>query len=112
PVAHFYHVQACRALGVSPRWILLNHIVPTAISPVIVVCTIQLGAFIVAEAALSFLGIGLPSSVVSWGGMISDAQTYVRSAPHMLLFPAGALSLCVLSFILLGDAVRDAFVPK
>lgn len=111
-VAQFDYVQAGRALGASPRWIILKHIVPNAISPVIVVCTIQLGAFIVAEAALSFLGIGLPSSVVSWGGMISDAQTYVRSAPHMLLFPAGALSLCVLSFIMLGDAVRDAFDPK
>lgn len=111
-VAQLDYVQAGRALGASGYRIIRKHIVPNAISPVIVVCTIQLGAFIVAEAALSFLGIGLPSSIVSWGGMISDAQTYVRSAPHMLLFPAGALSLCVLSFIMLGDAIRDAFDPK
>src|SRR5699024_2509510 len=111
-VAELDYVQAGRALGASGSRIIRKHIVPNAISPVIVVCTIQLGAYIVAEAALSFLGIGLPSSIVSWGGMISDAQTYVRSAPHMLLFPAGALSLCVLSFIMLGDAVRDAFDPK
>lgn len=111
-VSQFDYVQAGRALGASGPRIIRKHIVPNAISPVIVVCTIRLGAFIVAEAALSFLGIGLPGSISSWGVMIDDAQDYVRSTPHMLLFPAAALSLCVLSFIMLGDAIRDAFDPK
>lgn len=111
-VAQADYVQAARALGASGPRIIFRHVVPNAMGPAIVVCTILVGAFIAAEATLSFLGIGLGGAVVSWGIMISDAQTYVRAAPHMLLFPAAALSLCVLSFIMLGDAVRDALDPK
>ena len=77
-----------------------------------VISTISLGVYISVEATLSFLGIGLQPPIVSWGIMISDAQTYVRVAPFMLIFPALALSLCVLSFIMLGDVIRDAFDPK
>src|SRR5690625_1060543 len=106
------YVQAARALGSGGRRAIMTHIVPNAIAPVIVVATIALGGYIAAEATLSFLGIGLQPPVVSWGLAISQAQDYVRIAPHMLLFPAGALSLCVLAFILLGDAVRDALDPK
>jgi oligopeptide transport system permease protein len=105
-------VVAARALGASNRRILLRHILPNAIAPVIVVATISLGIFIVAEATLSFLGIGLPASTVSWGNDISDAQVSLRSAPHVLLYPAAALSLTVLSFIMMGDAVRDALDPR
>jgi len=81
-------------------------------APVIVIATISLGTFIVAEATLSFLGIGLPPSVMSWGNDISSAQPYLRVNPAALLWPAAALSLTVLSFIMLGDAVRDALDPK
>ena len=105
-------VVAARALGAGNRRILTRHILPNAIAPVIVVATISLGIFIVAEATLSFLGIGLPPSTVSWGNDISDAQVSLRSAPHVLLYPAAALSLTVLSFIMLGDAVRDALDPR
>jgi len=105
-------VTAARALGASDMRILLRHILPNAIAPVIVVATISLGLFIVLEATLSFLGIGLPSSSVSWGGDINDAQASLRSAPHVLLYPSLALSITVLSFMLLGDAVRDALDPK
>ena len=105
-------VTAARALGASNRRILLRHILPNAIAPVIVIATINLGIYIVVEATLSFLGIGLPASTVSWGGDISDAQSSLRNAPHVLLYPAGALSLTVLSFIMLGDAVRDALDPR
>jgi oligopeptide transport system permease protein len=66
----------------------------------------------VAEATLSFLGIGLPSSIVSWGGDINQAQTALRSNPSVLFYPAGALALTVLGFIMMGDAVRDALDPK
>jgi oligopeptide transport system permease protein len=100
-------VVAARALGATNGRILTRHIIPNALAPVIVVATITLGTYI-----LSFLGIGLPGSVVSWGGDISDAQASLRRAPHVLLFPAGALSITVLSFIMLGDAVRDALDPR
>lgn len=105
-------VMAARALGASSGRIILRHILPNAIAPVIVVATISLGIYIVTEATLSFLGIGLPPTTISWGGDISDAQVSLRAAPHVLLFPAGALSITVLSFIMLGDAVRDALDPR
>jgi oligopeptide transport system permease protein len=105
-------VTAARALGASDMRILTRHILPNAIAPVIVVATLSLGLFIVLEATLSFLGIGLPGTTVSWGGDISDAQSSLRSAPHVLLYPSVALSITVLAFMLLGDAVRDALDPK
>lgn len=106
------YVQAARALGASPTRISFSHILPNALGPVIVVATINLGAYISAEAALSFLGIGLRPPTVSWGVMISDATASMRSSPHTLWFPAAFLSIAVLGFIMLGDAVRDAFDPK
>jgi len=105
-------VTAARALGASDMRILRRHILPNAIAPVIVVATISLGLFIVLEATLSYLGIGLPPSTVSWGSDINDAQSALRSAPHVLLYPSVALSITVLAFMLLGDAVRDALDPK
>jgi oligopeptide transport system permease protein len=108
------YVAAARALGASTSRILLRHVLPNAIQPVIVYCMILLGAFIGTEATLSYLGIGLQDPVVSWGISINENARigYIKEAPHMFLFPAGALSLTVLSFILLGDAVRDALDPK
>lgn len=106
------YIQAARALGASPFRVARSHILPNALGPVIVVTTINLGVFIAAEAALSFLGIGLQPPTISWGVMISDALAAMRAAPHVLLFPAAFLSLAVLSFIMLGDAIRDAFDPK
>ena len=105
-------VTAAKALGASGTRILGRHILPNAIAPVIVVATISLGQFIVLEATLSYLGIGLPGSTVSWGGDINDAQASLRTAPHVLLYPSVALSITVLAFMLLGDAVRDALDPK
>ena len=78
----------------------------------LVYATIALGAFIGAEATLSFLGIGLRDPAVSWGVMIADSRNFVRVAPHMLLFPAGFLTVTVLAFVMLGDAVREALDPK
>jgi oligopeptide transport system permease protein len=108
------YVLAARALGASPLRIVRSHIVPNAMAPVIVVATIDLGVYISVEATLSFLGIGLQPPAISWGLAISQASGLgaVRNAPHMLLFPSIFLSLTVLSFILLGDAVRDALDPK
>jgi oligopeptide transport system permease protein len=106
------YVQAARALGASHSRILLRHIAPNAIAPVIVVATIALGTYIALEATLSYLGVGLKPPTVSWGIDISAASPYIRNAPHMLLWPAGALAITVLAFIMLGDAVRDALDPK
>ncbi|MFI8229360.1 ABC transporter permease [Streptomyces sp. NPDC085900] len=106
------YVQAARSLGASNSRILLRHIAPNAVAPVIVVATIALGTYIALEATLSFLGVGLKPPNVSWGIDISAASPYIRNAPHMLLWPAGALAITVLAFIMLGDAVRDALDPK
>jgi oligopeptide transport system permease protein len=106
------YVQAARALGASNSRILLRHIAPNAVAPVIVVATIALGTYIALEATLSYLGVGLKPPTVSWGIDISAASPYIRNAPHMLLWPAGALAVTVLAFIMLGDAVRDALDPK
>ena len=91
---------------------LVSHVLPNALAPIIVLATMELGVFIVAEATLSFLGIGMPGSVMSWGNDISAAQASIRTNPAVLLYPATALSITVLSFIMLGDALRDALDPK
>jgi oligopeptide transport system permease protein len=108
------YVSAARALGASPGRIIVSHILPNSLAPVIVVSTINLGAFIAAEATLSVLGIGLQPPAISWGLAISDASGIglIRAAPHMLIFPSIFLSLTVLAFIMLGDAIRDALDPK
>ncbi|MFJ7074973.1 ABC transporter permease [Streptomyces sp. NPDC098781] len=106
------YVQAARALGASNTRILLRHIAPNAVAPVIVVATIALGTYIALEATLSYLGVGLKPPSVSWGIDISAASPYIRNAPHALLWPSGALAITVLAFIMLGDAVRDALDPK
>lgn len=106
------YVMASTALGVSRFRILVRHVVPNAITPVIVVATVSLGTFIVAESTLSFLGIGLPGSTISWGNEIQVAQGNLRTAPFPLFWPALALSITVLSFLMMGDVVRDALDPK
>lgn len=106
------YVQAARSVGASNWRILFSHVLPNASAPIITYATVALGQFIVAEATLSFLGIGLPSTVVSWGGDIALAQASLRMNPSVLFYPAIALGLTVLSFIMLGDVVRDALDPK
>jgi oligopeptide transport system permease protein len=106
------YVAAARALGAPVSRILRVHVLPNAVQPVIVYATIALGGFIGAEATLSYLGVGLQPPAISWGIDISNAQNIVRTSPHVLLFPALFLSLAVLAFIMLGDAVRDALDPK
>ncbi|MBA3574669.1 MAG: ABC transporter permease [Pseudonocardiales bacterium] len=106
------YVRAARGLGASPLRIIRRHMLPNCLAPVLVYATIALGAFIGAEATLSFLGIGLRDPVVSWGVMISEARQYLRVSPFLLLFPAGFLAVTVLAFVMLGDAVREAFDPR
>ncbi|MEV7396963.1 ABC transporter permease [Aeromicrobium sp. NPDC092404] len=113
-VKNLEFVDAATAIGASKLTNLRRHIVPNALSPVIVSATIMLGVFIVSESALSFLGLGLPQSIVSWGNDLSDAQTLVRSGQHLVVMwvPATALAITVLGFVLLGEAVREALDPK
>jgi oligopeptide transport system permease protein len=106
------YVAAARALGAGTPRILRVHVLPNAVQPAIVYATIALGGFIGAEATLSFLGVGLQPPSISWGIDISTAEAIVRSSPHVLFFPVLFLSVTVLAFILLGDAVRDALDPK
>ena len=113
-VKNFEYIDAATAIGATRRRNLIRHVVPNALAPVIVVATVSLGIFIVAESTLSFLGLGLPNGVMSWGNDIAQAQSLIRSGRSLgvLFYPAGALAITVLSFILLGDAVSDALDPK
>jgi oligopeptide transport system permease protein len=105
------YLLAAKALGLSRFGILVRHVLPNAIGPVIAVSTIALGLFIVTEATLSYLGVGLPPSVVSWGGDINVGQTRLRAGSPILFYPAGALAITVLAFMMMGDALRDALDP-
>jgi oligopeptide transport system permease protein len=106
------YVTAAKSLGLSRMATLVRHVIPNAIGPVIVIATISLGTFIAAEATLSYLSLGLPPSIVSWGGDISNARVSLRTDPWILLWPSIGLSVTVLSFLMLGDALRDALDPK
>ena len=106
------YVQAAQALGASTYRILVRHILPNALAPVIIYATISIGVFIAAEATLTFLGIGLQAPEISWGLQINLGQNVFLTAPYLVLFPAGFLSVTVLAFIMLGDALRDALDPK
>jgi oligopeptide transport system permease protein len=105
-------VMASTALGLSRLKILLKHVLPNSIAPVIVITTISLAGAIVAEASLSFLGVGLGSNIMSWGNDINQAQNDLRVAPQTLIYPSIALSITVFAFISLGEVVRDALDPK
>ena len=105
------YVLASKALGLSNFQTLVRHVLPNALGPVFAVSTIAFGVFIVTEASLSYLGVGLPASVVSWGGDINLAQSRLRSGSPILFYPAGALAITVLAFMMMGDALRDALDP-
>jgi len=105
-------VTAAKALGMSRAAILWRHVLPNSAAPIIVYSTVALGTFIVAEATLTFLGIGLDPSTVSWGGDLSNGRASIRTNPDIMFYPAAALAFTVLGFIMLGDVVRDALDPK
>ena len=105
-------VMASTALGVSRFKILLKHVLPNSIAPVIAITAISLAGAIVAEASLSFLGVGLGGSVMSWGNDINQAQNDLRVAPQTLIYPSLALSITVFAFIMLSELVREALDPK
>lgn len=107
------YVMAAKSLGLSRFTSLMRHVLPNSLAPAIVVTTLSLSAAIVAEATLSFLGVGLPpGQFISWGNDISAAQLSLRTDPMPLIYPSLALSITVLGFVLLGEVVRDALDPK
>ncbi|WP_336648857.1 ABC transporter permease [Microbacterium sp. MMO-10] len=105
-------VTASRALGKSRFGTLISHVIPNAIAPLLVITTLSLAAAIVAEATLSYLGVGLGSDTMSWGNDIGQAQASLRVAPMALIYPSIALTVTVLAFIMLGELVRDALDPR
>ncbi|HEU4540181.1 MAG TPA: ABC transporter permease [Jiangellaceae bacterium] len=109
---HLDYVQAARALGAGRRRLIARHILPNAVAPVVVYGTIALGAFVSAEATLTFLGVGLQPPAVSWGVMIDQHDGYYHEDPWLLAFPVAFVVGTVLSFVLVGDALRDALDPK
>jgi peptide/nickel transport system permease protein len=106
------YVLAARSLGASHTRILMRHILPNAIQPVLIQATIGMAGAILAESTLSFLGLGVLAPAPSWGAMLNDASSYLFSAPHMVIFPALAIMTAVLAFNLLGDALRDWLDPR
>jgi peptide/nickel transport system permease protein len=105
-------VEAARALGASPFRLVARHLVPNAMGPVIVAGTIDVAAAIIAESTLSFLGLGFPPDIPTWGRILYDAKDYLDVAPHWALFPGTLIFLTVLSINYLGDGLRDALDPR
>lgn len=105
-------VEAARALGASDLRIVLRHILPNIIQPVIVQAAIGMAGAILAEATMSFLGLGVPPPTASWGVMLNDSRAHLFDAPHLVIFPAAAVMLAVLSFNFIGDALRDYLDPR
>jgi peptide/nickel transport system permease protein len=105
-------VEAARALGASDSRIIIRHILPNIIQPVIVQAAIGMAGAILAEATMSFLGLGVPPPTASWGTMLNDARSHLFDSPHLVLFPAGAVMLAVLSFNFIGDGLRDYLDPR
>jgi peptide/nickel transport system permease protein len=105
-------VEAARALGASDARIIVRHILPNIIQPVIVQAAIGMAGAILAEATMSFLGLGVPPPTATWGSMLNDARSHLFDAPHLVLFPAAAVMLAVLSFNFIGDGLRDYLDPR
>ena len=105
-------VEAARALGASDLRIMTRHVLPNILQPLIVQAAIGMAGAVLAEATLSFLGLGIPPPAASWGSMLNDARSHLFDSPHLVFFPAMAVMLCVLSFNFIGDALRDYLDPR
>jgi len=105
-------VEAARAVGMSSRRLVARHILPNSLGPIIVAGTIDVAAAIIAESTLSFLGLGFPPDIPTWGRILFDAKDYLDIAPHWALFAGGAIFLAVLSINFIGDGLRDALDPR
>ena len=111
-VREYDFVQAAKALGAGDLRILFTHIMPNAIQPLIVQASLGMAGAVLAEASLSFLGLGIPPPTPSWGTMIEEARQYFASFPHTLFFPGAAIAMTVLAFNFIGDGLREYLDPK
>ena len=105
-------VEAARAVGVNRPSIVLRHILPNSLSPIIVAGTLSVGAAIIGESVLSFLGLGFPSDVPTWGRMLFEAKDYLQLSPHEAMIPGTAIFITVLAINYIGDGLRDALDPR
>jgi oligopeptide transport system permease protein len=105
-------VEAAKAIGVSDRKIVTRHLLPNGMGPIIVAITLGIPTAILAEATLAYIGVGVQPPRASWGSLIADGQKYIRSEPHLVLFPAIFIALALIGFTFLGDGLRDALDPK
>jgi peptide/nickel transport system permease protein len=105
-------IEAARCVGVSSGWLIVRHMLPNALSPVIVAATLGVGSAILVESSISFLGLGFPPDMPTWGRLLSDARDYLDLAPHWALFPGLMIFLSVISINYIGDGLRDAFDPR
>ncbi|MDQ3655005.1 MAG: ABC transporter permease [Chloroflexota bacterium] len=105
-------ILAARAVGTTDRAIIVRHLIPNALGPVIILASLAVGGIIILESALSFLGLGVQRPTASWGTMLSDGRDYLRNYPHIAIAPGIAIALTVLAFNLVGDGLRDALDPR
>jgi peptide/nickel transport system permease protein len=105
------YVTAARALGAANRRIMLRHLLPNSMAPLIVYATLAVGEYVIVESALSFLGLGISPPTPSWGNMLSAFQTYMRIMPIVAIYPGACIFLTVISINFLGDGLRDALDP-
>jgi peptide/nickel transport system permease protein len=105
-------VEAARSQGATTGHLVRRHILPNALGPVIVAASIEVSSAIIAESTLSFLGLGFPPDIPTWGRLLFDAKDHLDVAPHWALFPGGAIFLTVLSINFIGDGLRDALDPR
>ncbi|AYK13911.1 MAG: nickel transporter permease [Methanosarcina flavescens] len=106
------YIKAAKGLGAGDMHVILCHVIPNVISPLIVMATIGMGYVILSAAGLSFLGFGVQPPTPEWGSMLSEGKTYIRSAPYIMIFPGIAIMLTVLAFNYLGDELRDLLDPR
>ena len=106
------YVEAARSVGESPGSMLFRYVLPNSMTPVLVRVPLNFGQAIIAEAGLSFLGLGLVPQTISWGQMLSASQDFIETSPHLMIFPGLALSIVILGFVLLGDALRERLDPR
>jgi peptide/nickel transport system permease protein len=105
-------VQAARSLGASDLRLMFRHILPNIVQPLIVQAAVGMAGAVLAEATLSFLGLGIPAPAASWGSMLNDARSHLFESPYLVFFPAAALALCVMAFNFIGDGLRDYLDPR
>ncbi|MDW8046811.1 MAG: ABC transporter permease, partial [Chloroflexota bacterium] len=111
-VAARAYVEAAQSVGAGNVRIMVRHVLPNVVPVVLVTASVQLGAVILAESSLSFLGFGTPPPFPSWGRMLQEAQGVMQQHPHLALFPGAAIAITVFSFNMLGDALRDTWDPR